>query len=226
MTRYFDKLAVAFVRGLPVPPEGLPSNWMRASLDELSDRECATILERARASGARIHAFKRATELPRVRKVLGILRGIAPASVLDVGSGRGVFLWPLLDAFPELSVISVDRDPRRIARVAAVRRGGCEQLSAAVGDARTLAIRDQSVEVVTVLEVLEHVPEYRLVITEAMRVAKRFVVLSVPAKEDDNPEHVHLFTAAHLKQVLTEAGASRVSVDYVLNHIILVARCP
>jgi hypothetical protein len=32
--------------------------------------------------------------LPRVRKVLGVLRGVHPANLLDVGSGRGAFLWP------------------------------------------------------------------------------------------------------------------------------------
>lgn len=44
--------------------------------------------------------FKRTAALPRVRKVLGILHGLGPESVLDVGSGRGVFLCPLLDGIP------------------------------------------------------------------------------------------------------------------------------
>ena len=35
-------------------------------------------------------------------------RGLAPASLLDVGSGRGAFLWPLLEAFPGLPVIAVE----------------------------------------------------------------------------------------------------------------------
>src|SRR5947209_2342913 len=55
------------------------------------------------AASLRLHHFKRTNTLPRVRKVLGILRGLAPSSLLDIGSGRGVFLWPLLDTFPELA---------------------------------------------------------------------------------------------------------------------------
>ena len=46
-------------------------------------------------------------------RVLGTLRGIAPTHLLDIGTGRGVFLWPLLDAFPSLMVTAVERDDVR-----------------------------------------------------------------------------------------------------------------
>ncbi|HKB05161.1 MAG TPA: hypothetical protein VKD90_23250 [Gemmataceae bacterium] len=78
-THYFLDLAAAFVRGrLPDAPDLPP----------------AELVEYGRTQGLRVHKFKRATELPRVRRVLGILRGIGPAEVLDIGSGRGTFLWP------------------------------------------------------------------------------------------------------------------------------------
>ena len=44
------------------------------------------------------------------------------------------------------------------------------------------------------------------------------------SKPDDNPEHVQLFTGETLKTLLIEAGAAGVSIDYVLGHIIAVAR--
>jgi hypothetical protein len=50
------------------------------------------------------------------------------------------------------------------------------------------------------------------------------VIASVPSKPDDNPEHVQLFTGETLKNLLMEAGAARVGIDYVLGHIIAVAR--
>lgn len=56
-----------------------------------------------------------------------------------------------------------------------------------------------------------------------MRVAKRFVIISVPSKPDDNPEHIHLFSEDILKNMLTNAGAARVSFESVLNHIIAIA---
>src|SRR4051794_20000367 len=94
--RYFAELAGAFVRGRLGAGDG----------DDVA---------RGLAAGLRLHKFKRNAELPRVRRVLGLLRGLAPSSLLDVGSGRGTFLWPLLDALPELPVVAVDRDARRAA---------------------------------------------------------------------------------------------------------------
>src|SRR5207237_88288 len=108
-------------------------------------------------AGLRLHKFKRTAGLPRVQKVLGILRGLDPADLLDIGSGRGVFLWPLLDAFPALQVIAFDRDPIRAAGLGAVGAGGLARLRAARMDIEALALPAASVEVATVLEVLEHI---------------------------------------------------------------------
>lgn len=59
----------------------------------------------------KMHNFKEKENLPRVQVVLGFLHGVVPAgqcqSLLDVGSGRGVFLFPLLRDFPELDVTSI-----------------------------------------------------------------------------------------------------------------------
>jgi hypothetical protein len=45
----------------------------------------------------------------------------------------------------------------------------------------------------------------------------------VPSKPDDNPEHIQLFTGDSLEALLLTAGATRVRIAYVLNHIIAVA---
>lgn len=156
--------------------------------------------------------------------MLGILRALAPADLLDVGSGRGVFLWPLLDAFPGLRVLSVDRKPLNVADVHAVAAGGVERLLAARMDVHRLALADDAVGVVTFLEVLEHLPDPRRALAEAVRVARRFVVVSVPSREDDNPEHIHLFTRRSLTELFASAGAGRLGFDAVLNHLIVVAR--
>ena len=208
--RYFTRLAAAFVRGK-----------LGRAASQLSPEE---LIAEGLASGLRLHKFKRNTELPRVRKVLGILRGLAPASLLDVGSGRGTFLWPLLDAFPDLEVTAVDINPVRVADIAAVGEGGVSTLRALRMDAGGLELPDGYADVVTALEVLEHLPSPRRAAAEAVRVAGRYVVASVPSKEDDNPEHVSLFDARAFESLFLEAGARGVKVEYVLNHMIAVVK--
>ncbi len=63
---------------------------------------------------------------------------------------------------------------------------------------------------------------------EAVRVARRFVVATVPSKPDDNPEHIHPFDFDSLTKLSTDAGARSVRVEHVLNHIVALALlgCP
>lgn len=208
--RLYTELAAAYVRG------SLPDGGAGA--------EGEALLARGRAAGLKLHRFKRTMELPRVRAVLGALRGIAPSSLLDIGTGRGVFLWPLLDAFPELSVTAVEPDPRRAGHLEAVRRGGIERLSVVTREATGLPFADGAFDVVTALEVLEHQADPAPLAREAVRLAARFVLASVPSKPDDNPEHVQLFTGNTLTRLLQDAGAAAVRTEHVLNHIIAVAR--
>src|SRR5579859_5196580 len=111
-----------------------------------------------------------------------------PRTLLDIGSGRGAFLWPLLDAFPGLPVTCADILDHRVAGIQALHDGGIATLTAAQADATALPFADGSFDVVTQLEVLEHIPDTRRALAEICRVARRFVVLSVPMHADDNPE--------------------------------------
>src|SRR5260370_23774124 len=133
MERYFTELANAFVRGR-----------LR--------RQEATV-EDGISAGLRLHKFKVNAELPRVQRVLGILRGLAPENVLDVGSGRGTFLWPLLAAFPQTPVTSIDSSERRTSDLAAVIRGGIDRLTVVRMDVQASAFAARSFDVITMLEV-------------------------------------------------------------------------
>ena len=112
----------------------------------------------------------------------------------------------------------------RVADIRAVRAGGVDNLTAIHGDAPRLPLEDGRFDVVTLLEVLEHIPDTARALAEVVRVARRFVVLSVPSKPDDNPEHIHLFDAERLERQLCAAGAARVTFDYVPGHIVGVAK--
>jgi ubiquinone/menaquinone biosynthesis C-methylase UbiE len=222
---YFERLAAAFVRGRLAsdPPAEARAELFARPLLELAGDPLQALIRLGLAHDLRLHKFKRTMDLARVRNVLGILRGLQPAELLDVGSGRGAFLWPLLDAFLDLPVTAVDLIERRVADIEAVRRGGVDQVRALQADATKLEFADNSFDVVTLLEVLEHIPATARALAEVCRVARRAVVLSVPSKPDDNPEHIHLFDQAGLTKQLREAGATRVNVSYVHNHMIAVA---
>jgi ubiquinone/menaquinone biosynthesis C-methylase UbiE len=222
---YFDRLAAAFVRGKlhNSPAAEAHAELFAPPLDQLAGDQLQVLIRLGLAHDLRLHKFKRTMELARVRKVLGILHGLQPAQLLDIGSGRGAFLWPLLDAFPGLPVTAVDLLERRVADIEAVRRGGVDMVSAFQADATALEFADHSFDVVTMLEVLEHISATARALAEVCRVARRAVVLSVPSKPDNNPEHIHLFDQASLTARLREAGAERVNVSYVHNHMVVVA---
>ncbi len=221
---YYQQLA-AYIRGKLKQRIGSEHPTLfTPDLDDLSENEIQQLLALGLQYELRLHRFKRTMELPRVQRVLGALKGLQPANLLDIGSGRGVFLWPLLDTFPYLPVTCVDRLDYRAADLQAVHEGGVQRLEALHGDVTALPFVDGSFDIVTMLEVLEHIPETRKAVTEVCRVARRFVLFSVPSKEDDNPEHIHLFDQQTFRVLLGEQGITRVNVEYVLNHMIVIAR--
>lgn len=225
-TEYYEFLAAAYVRGRlagTVLALAHP-DLFAAPLDQLDVSECRQLIALGVDAGLRLHRFKRSLLLPRVRVVLGMLRGMQPTDLLDIGSGRGVFLWPLLDAFPGLPVTTLDLLEYRVADILTVRVGGMTNLDAIRGDITATDIPVGAYDVVTMLEVLEHIPDTLAALRAAAQAARRFLVISVPSKPDNNPEHIHLFDAQTLRTLLIEVGMQRVSTEYVLNHLILIAR--
>lgn len=207
MERYFTELASCFIRGRLA-----------------RDGDWPALLASANEAGLRLHKFKNNQDLPRVAKILGMLRSIQPATLLDLGSGRGTFLWPLLAGFPHLQVTAVEVHPQRLTDLSAVQRGGRDQLTTVAADMQRLPFRGHSFDVVTMLEVLEHLPDPAAAARCAMNAARRFVLVTVPSKEDDNPEHIQLFTETKLREMFETLGASRVQFDGVPNHRVLLVR--
>jgi 2-polyprenyl-3-methyl-5-hydroxy-6-metoxy-1,4-benzoquinol methylase len=206
MERYFSELATAFVRGRLDNPA--------ASIDD------------GLAAGLRLHKFKQNQDLARVRRVLSLLRSLVPATLLDIGSGRGTFLWPLLAGFPEVAVTAIDVLDQRIADLNAVRQGGIHRLQVVQMDVCDLTFPDTSFDGVTILEVLEHLQNPEAALGQALRVARRFVIASVPSTPDDNPEHRHLFTVNRLRDMAVAGGCPQPKIEHVLNHRIFICIKP
>ena len=106
---YYDRLASAYLRG-------------RA---ERMSQEGPEIRAEGEKQEEKLYYFKRSPEkLPRVRMALGFLRSVWPESLLDVGSGRGAFLFPFLEEFPGTKVTAIDLLPRRVELLQDLSRGG------------------------------------------------------------------------------------------------------
>ena len=218
--RYYLEMAAAYVRGKLRKGNESKVHFSK-QLRDLSVAEQEQLFELGYDQGLRLHKFKRTMELPRVQRVLGVLKGLYPSSLLDIGTGRGVFLWPLLAEFSELDVACIDVRVDRFEDLMHVRNGGIERLSPYNLDACSLAFPDESFDIVTVLEVLEHMPNAQQALNEAVRVCRRNVIITVPSTEDDNPEHIHLLDKTKLKDMLAQAGA-RARFQGVRNHIVVV----
>lgn len=224
MERYEEKLAVAFVRGTARHnPALLSPALLETPLEELSQEEMKTIFHAGEAAGMKMYYFKKKELLPRVKAVLGFLRSVQPESLLDVGSGRGVFLFPFLSQFPWAQVTAADILPHRVQMLQAIADGGIENLTVLERDICHWPQEENRFDVVTLLEVLEHIPAVDQAVANAVRLAKRFVVVSVPSHPDDNPEHIHLLTKEILTRLFTNAGCTRLHFDGVNGHLILIA---
>ena len=224
MERYEEKLAAAYVRGLGKQnPVLLPPALLETPLEELSQEEMETIFHAGEAAGMKMYYYRKKELLPRVKAVLGFLRSIQPESLLDVGSGRGVFLFPFLNQFPWTQATAADILPHRVQMLQAIADGGIENLTVLERDICLWTQEESQYDVVTLLEVLEHIPAVDQAVANAVRLTKRFVVVSVPSHPDDNPEHIHLLTKEILTGLFTNAGCTRLHFDGVNGHLILIA---
>ena len=224
--RYNLKPAAAWIRGCAMGT-GVPqldAELLEMPLEVLTDEELATIVEAGEAAGLKLYPFKTGkAELPRVQQVLGFLYGVEFETLLDIGSGRGVFLLPFMEEFPRVQVTSLDLLDKRVTFLNELAAGGYTQLTACNKNICDQPFDDDSFDVVTLLEVLEHIPEVDKAVHAAVKMARRYVVVSVPSKEDDNPEHIHLLTKETLTELFTAAGCSRLHFGGVNGHLIMIA---
>ena len=164
-------------------------------------------------------AKKYATTNPVVRRLLALwmarltgVIGTVDGVVIDVGVGEGLALERMLPAgYP---VVGLEY---RLDKVDVARKR-LPSLAGAVADAGMLPVADRCADLVTCIELLEHLIPFEPAVEELARITRGRLVVSVPwepwfrlgnlgrgknvARFGNDPEHVQAFTPARLRQAL------------------------
>jgi SAM-dependent methyltransferase len=102
----------------------------------------------------------------------------SPESILDVGCGEGVLTEQWADKLGAGRIVGIDLDdPKLKAEWDKRRRANLEYR---VEDATHLSFADNEFDMASAIEVLEHVPDPERTVAEMARVAKRWLLVSVP----------------------------------------------
>ncbi len=111
------------------------------------------------------------------RHVLALIRRVAPATILDVGCGEGYTLKLLRDHGVAAQLSGIDLDARALAYANEQVGDTCllEQI-----DAKQLAARAQTYDLVLMLEVLEHIEHPGQMLPILAALTRGPVLLSVP----------------------------------------------
>jgi ubiquinone/menaquinone biosynthesis C-methylase UbiE len=102
----------------------------------------------------------------------------APQSILDVGCGEGVLTEQWADQLGSGRIVGIDLDDPKLKTEWDKRQRA--NLEYKVEDATNLSFADGEFDMATAIEVLEHVPDPERTVAEMARVAKRWVLVSVP----------------------------------------------
>ncbi len=137
-------------------------------------------------------------------------RAVRGSSVLDLGCCFGFLPILLAERRPDALVVGSDLSAGTIALAGRVARGLGSTALFLTSDATRLPLPDRAVDTVTMLHLLEHLPPLtgRDVVAEAVRVAKRRVVIAVPLEDTPNPAygHVRTFTLGSLRTLGSRSG--------------------
>jgi SAM-dependent methyltransferase len=105
----------------------------------------------------------------------GMLDGLSPTRVLEVGVGEGEVMGRLRDRFPDATMIGLDLPDPELA--SDWRRA---DISCLFGDGTALPFPDDAFDLVLAIEVLEHVPGPDAALRELARVCSDRLITSVP----------------------------------------------
>ena len=107
-----------------------------------------------------------------------LFKRAAPESVLDVGCGEGVLTYRWAQRLHDAPVLGLDLDDPKLQAEWETRQR--ENLRFGTMPPDRLPCEDQEFDLVAAIEVLEHVPDPRRMVSEMARVARRHLLVSVP----------------------------------------------
>jgi len=194
--------------------------------EDISDEDA---IRKALSDKIDIHMFKRSPRrLPRVVKTIGMLRQMDPVTILEAGCGKGVFLWTLANEFPNLSIHAEDINKTHFERICKVSQRRFQNINAGMVDLEkddTWLLIPDAYDVVTCLEVLEHIHNWPKAVEYVCKSARKFVIFSFPSKEDNNIEHIHLLDKREVAEVIMQQGRMRIPrFEHVNGHTFVIAR--
>ena len=144
----------------------------------------------------------------------------APRSILDVGCGEGVLTFEWAERLRDGRVVGIDLDDPKLR--AEWERRSRPNLEFRVEEATSLSFGDGEFDMASAIEVLEHVPEPEATVAEMARVAKRWVLVSVPREPlwrglnmargaywgalGNTPGHVNHWSQVAFKSLLSQHG--------------------
>ena len=102
----------------------------------------------------------------------------APRTLLDVGCGEGVLTEKWAQALDDKRIVGIDLDDPQLHLQWEQRRR--PNLEYVVMKAENLPFGDDEFDMATAIEVLEHVPDPEHTVAEMARVARRWLLVSVP----------------------------------------------
>jgi SAM-dependent methyltransferase len=140
------------------------------------------------------------------RRVLGLVRITGARQILDVGCGEGFTLRRLRQEGMRAAMVGIDYSSAALAWAQAQ---NITHTPVSVADAYHLPFPNNSFDLVLCLEVLEHLPDSTLGLSELLRVARDHVMVSVPYEPffrganflrgknlralGNDPEHLHTY---------------------------------
>lgn len=171
---------------------------------------------------SKIFWFKK-RDLPRINIVKKYINYRFGGNVnhLDVGFGRGTSLfelWGMGNGFP-YNTYAIDEDEFVVKELDCL-NSWTRHLT--TGNICDNCFSDNEFHITTCLEVLEHIEHWELALNEMIRVTSHLLILSVPSKEDNNPEHINLFNTKIFSNFIIGKNINSIKFEFVNNHIIVI----
>jgi ubiquinone biosynthesis O-methyltransferase len=155
--------------------------------------------------------------------VLNIIREEKPSKILDVGCGDGALTYLMSMDGPK--VVGIDTSPLAISYARQMTRSLNSQLEFVVGSALQIPFGDAAFDIVTAIDIIEHMDKPDDMIKECRRAVKPggLVVLSTPQRLTEtpiDPLHIKEFYANELVNFLSEYLTE---VEVMESHPVIVA---